>query len=196
MRVWNMAYILEKNKLSSDAPWLALLKITHKSLPEPIYLARNNEDVTWYGHTWTRFPIEFGNITQDGKEQPTITLKISNIGGLVESYIQQYNGFTDAEITIYVVHANHLDCLDAAFEITYKCDFTRFDPQWVTFELTAEHDMNYRFPPNTYMKDFCPFKFKSIQCGYAGSETSCNGTLAQCKIPSRFGGEPGVDSGS
>lgn len=196
MRVWDMAYILEKNKLFTDKPWIALLKIEHPSLPTPIYLARNNEDVTWNGQTWTRFPIEFGNITQAGKEQPTITLKISNLGGLVESYIQNYNGFTDAILTLYVVHANLLSITDPAYEVEFKCDFTRYEPQWVSFELTCEHDLNYRFPPDTYMKDFCPFKFKSVRCGYAGSAAECNGTLASCRIPSRFGGEPGVESGS
>ena len=196
MRIWDMAYILEKNKLASDAPWLALLKIEHSSLSEPIRLARNTDYVTWNGHTWAPFPMTFGNIEQDGKGIPQINLQISNIGGVVESYIQSNQGFTDAVVTLYVVHAAHLEITTPAYEIELKCDFTKYDEEWVTFCLTAEKDLNYRFPPRRYLADFCPYKFKSVRCGYAGMASECNGTLATCRIPSRFGGEPGVESGS
>ena len=46
MLKWPNAAILEKNRLASDAPFLTLVKMVYGSL-EPIYIARNNEDVNW-----------------------------------------------------------------------------------------------------------------------------------------------------
>ena len=48
------------------------------------------------------------------------------------------------------------------------------------------------------MKDFCPFKFKGVQCGYKGDETECNKTLSRCRALGnsvRFGGEPTIPQG-
>ena len=38
---------LEKNKLSTDAPFLILVQVNHTELIEPIYLVRNTEDVPY-----------------------------------------------------------------------------------------------------------------------------------------------------
>ena len=37
MKIWETAAILEKNKLSSDAPFLLILKLNHKEFPEDVY---------------------------------------------------------------------------------------------------------------------------------------------------------------
>ena len=109
MKVWETAAILEKNKLSSDAPFLLLLKLHHADLPEDIYLARNTEDVVWSGRTWTRFPFSVTPVTTDGTTLPTVNLTVSNCGGIIQSYLQRYGGMTDAAVKLYVVHTKLLD---------------------------------------------------------------------------------------
>lgn len=47
MLTWESAAILEKNKLASDKPFLMLVEVNHKSLPDTVRLARNTEDVIW-----------------------------------------------------------------------------------------------------------------------------------------------------
>lgn len=192
MNPWTAAGILEKNKLSNDLPFLVLLEIVHKGLEAPVRLVRNNEDIIWNGNIYQRFPFDFDGINEDGQELPSINLKVSNVGGLIESYIQKYNGFCDAEVTIMVVHAAHLDQKEAEYVLHLTCDATRYDEKWVTFCLSGNKEFNYRFPPNRYMRDFCKWKYKSVRCGYSGMAEPCSGTLATCRIPERFGGEPGV----
>jgi len=59
------------------------------------------------------------------------------------------------------------------------------EPDWATITAQAR---NY--------EQACTWRFKSAQCGYAGAETSCNKTFAQCKDvmanQHRFNGFPTV----
>ena len=194
MLIWESAAIMEKNKLASDAPFLTLLEISHKSLPDIVRLARNTEDVVWNGHTWTRFPVKFESVTTDGKTMPTCKISISSCGGLLMTYVKQYGGLTDAKVTMYMVHANMLDHTQPLQTLEFVNRGTTYDEQWITFELGCSPDVYNRFPPDKYMQNYCPFKFKSVQCGYAGQEPCCNNTLAQCRIRRRFGGEQGMTS--
>ena len=49
MLIWPLAAILEKNKLANDKPFIILFKMIIEGVAEPIYLARNNEDILWDG---------------------------------------------------------------------------------------------------------------------------------------------------
>lgn len=192
MLIWETAAILEKNKLASDMPFLILLKINHRDLPEPIYLARNNEDVVWGGHTWTRFPLTLSAVTTDGTTLPTVKLTVSNCGGVIQSYLQQFGGLTDAAVSVYVVHAGLLDNPEPLDQLDVTNLSTGYDEQWVTFTLGCSPELYNKFPLDAYMVNFCPFVFKSVRCGYSGSAAACNNTLKECRITSRFGGEQGM----
>ena len=63
---------LEKNKLSTDAPFLILIEVNCELLDEPLYLARNTEDVVWNDHTWTAYPIDVEPHEEDGKTIPVL----------------------------------------------------------------------------------------------------------------------------
>ena len=192
MKVWETAAILEKNKLSSDAPFLFLLKLHQADLPEDIYLARNTEDVTWSGRTWTRFPFSVTPVTTDGTTLPSVKLTVSNCGGIIQSYLQQYGGMTDAEVTLYIVHTNLLSSDEPLDQLDFTCLSTSYDEAWVTFTLGSSPELYNKFPLDTYMLDFCPFVFKSIRCGYTGADKPCNNTIQECRIKERFGGEQGM----
>ena len=58
---------LEKNKLSTDAPFPMLFDINHAQLAEDIRLVRNTDDIKWAGKTWTAFPIDIEDSEEDGK---------------------------------------------------------------------------------------------------------------------------------
>lgn len=196
MQIWSAAAILEKNKLASDAPFLILLEINHALLPEPVRLVRNNEKTVWNGNTWEAFPFDFDNITEEGATIPSLGLKISNAGGIIQTYIQQYNGFADGTATIMLVHAAHLDDLVPQFELAFTVKETQYSEEWITFTLGPSSESSNRFPISRFIENYCPYKFKSVRCGYAGTADICNNTLDQCRIPKRFGGEPGMSTGS
>lgn len=191
MNVFSQVATFQKNKLDSDAPFLMLVEVKNSLLLDAIHLANNTEDVTWRGEDWIRFPIEVDSSSEDGKTIPSLKLKISNCGGIVQQYIQQYNGLVDSEVNIYVVLASNLSNENAEFELNFLVNSTSYDEQWITFALGASSELVNRFPSNKYIADFCPFVIRDIKCGYTGTGTCCN-NLDSCLIPSRFGGEPGM----
>lgn len=182
---------LEKNKLSTDAPFLMLFSIISKDLSEDINLVRNTEDITWNGKTWSRFPVEVETYDEDGKTLPALNLKVSSGGGLLTTYLQKYNGLVDAKVNIYVVHAKNLASSTPEMELDFVINETTYDEQWITFTLGPTSEMSTRFPQWRYLNDFCPFVCGDIRCGYQGTEV-CRNTLQTCLIKERFGGEPGI----
>ena len=185
---------LEKNKLSSDAPFLLLFDISHEQLAENIRLVRNTEDVTWAGKTWTAFPVDIEDYSEDGKSLPALNMKIAAGQGLITTYLQKYGGLTDARVRIYIVHAKCLDVDKPEMELEFQITETTYDEQWITFTLGASPELANRFPAWKYLTDFCPFVCGDIRCGYTGDKT-CKNNLASCLIPQRFGGEPGIQTG-
>lgn len=185
---------LEKNKLSSDAPFLLLFDISHEQLAENIRLVRNTEDVTWAGKTWMAFPVDIEDYSEDGKSLPALNMKIAAGQGLITTYLQKYGGLTDARVRIYIVHAKCLDVDKPEMELEFQIIETTYDEQWITFTLGASPELANRFPAWKYLTDFCPFVCGDIRCGYAGDKT-CKNNLASCLIPERFGGEPGIQTG-
>ena len=185
---------LEKNKLSSDAPFLLLFDISHEQLAENIRLVRNTEDVTWAGKTWTAFPVDIEDYSEDGKSLPALNMKIAAGQGLITTYLQKYGGLTDARVRIYIVHAKCLDVDKPEMELEFQITETTYDEQWITFTLGASPELANRFPAWKYLTDFCPFVCGDIRCGYAVNKT-CKNNLASCLIPERFGGEPGIQTG-
>lgn len=193
MNKWPTQALLEKNRLSSDAPFLCLVKMTYEELDEPICLVRNNEDITWNGEKYTAYPMDFDTSTTDGATLPKLNWTVSNAGGTLQEYVQKNQGFTDAEVSLIVVHYNLLDNTEPLQQLDFVVTATTYDEEWVTFELGASPETIFKFPANIYMAHYCPYRFKSVRCGYQGNESACAGTLDTCRIPSRFGGEEGMN---
>lgn len=185
---------LEKNKLSTDMPFLVLLKLHHEQLAEDLYFVRNRENVTWNGKSWIAYPINLEPYEEDGKTLPAINLKLSSGGGLVTTYIQQCRGLTDAKVTIYIVYSKLLNTPKPEVQYDFQITETQYDEEWITFTLGTSPELANRFPANKYLTDYCPFVCGDVRCGYTGAE-QCKNNLASCLIPRRFGGEPGIQSG-
>ena len=191
MQIWSLVATLQKNKLASDDAFLIFVEVSCPSLQEPIHLVRNTEPVIWRGVEWTQFPIEIDSSSEDGKTIPSLNIKISNCGGIVQQYIQQYNGLADSEIKIYVALASNLSSPAAEFELDFLITSTKYDEQWIVFTLGPSSELVNRFPTNKYIADFCPFVCGDIKCGYTGTD-KCVNNLKSCLIKIRFGGEEGM----
>jgi lambda family phage minor tail protein L len=191
------AAILEKNKVSSTGVWLILLEII-VSPAITVRIVHNNENIDWGGHTWVAFPFQLGEISEDGKEIPRLTLKVSNISGILQQYLEQTNGGTDSTVILRVVHSGHLDLGTAEIEETFAVQMVTTDAYWATFTLGGDFTLMRRLPLRRYLKDFCPYAFKDAECGYNGPETACSKTLVRCRElnnAARFGGEPALPGG-
>lgn len=200
MNILSAAAIIEKNKLSSDGVWLILLELNIAGLTEPIRVVRNNEDITWNGYTWVAFPFQLGEMAEDSQGQlPSLSLKISNVTGAIQQYIELSNGGVDSTAIIRVVHSKHLDLTTAEIEETFSVQSVTADANWINVNLGPDFTTQLRVPADRYLKDFCPFKFKGPECGYAGTDTACNKSLDACRAKGnsvRFGGEPALAGGA
>ena len=185
------ATILEKNRLVSDGAWLILLELNFKG--NIIRLVRNTEDIFWNGSTWTAFPFELDDIKEDTDgEIPSLKIKVGNQMRQVQQYIRPIGGGIGCEVILSVVHSKHLDIVEPDLQLNFVVEESSADENWVYFTLGGDIVNSNRFPPRRIIKDFCPFQFKGIECGYAGPFTTCNKTLANCTNllnSSRFGGE-------
>jgi len=188
---------LEKNKISSTGAWIVLLEVQFQGVT--IKICNNNENIEWptgSEQEWIAFPFELGNVTEDSKgELPQLSVKISNVTGSMQQYVEQYSGGTDAMIVLRVVHSEHLDLTIPELEEFFMVKKSTADNYWVTFTLGPDYTLTQCVPPNKHRKNFCPYKFKGIECGYSGVATECNKTLGRCRElnnSERFGAEPGI----
>ena len=199
---------LEKNRLYSGGAWLILLDINIYNVKgsggsiTPTYSVRvcnNNEDITYDGNVYAAFPFSIDVITlEDSKgEINEVTLKVSNLTGIIMNYIEMSEGAKNSTITIKAVSSKHLD-QSPAFEATMKISSINYDEQWIGAKLSADYITSFRIPMRIIKKDFCDYQFKGVECGYNGMEIECNRSLARCRELGneiRFGGEPSVGSG-
>jgi len=188
------ASIIEKNRLTTDGVWL--LAIEAQIPGNTLYLVNNTENVTLGGKEYTAFPFSLEDITEDGKELPNVKLTVSNVTGTIQHYVEENNGLGGMKVVLRVYHTRIPDV--AEVEEHFVVTGVTCDVEWVTFTLGTDFSFTRRFPPVRMMKDYCPFKFKGIECGYKGSAQKCNKTLKRCRElgnNTRFGGEATIPQG-
>lgn len=188
---------LEKNKIATTNAFLILIEVQFEGAT--IRVVNNTQDVEWpagSGQVWTAFPFRLGDTTEDSRgEFPSWQLKISNVSKTMERYLEQYKGGTDVKVILRVVMSEHLDLEEPVMYETFSVENTSSDALWSMFNLGPAFSTKRRVPPETFRKNFCPFKTGDIRCGYTGSEKCEEKTLRRCRQlgnSHRFGGEPGI----
>lgn len=193
------AAILAANSICSDAAWVILLEIILPNDPDHIYIARNNEDVLWNGQTWQAFPFEISEAKSDDKGTlPTLNVDVDNTTRDLEYYLQKGNGGTGGKVVLRCVLATEPESDIAEFEEYYSVKSTTVTEKAIRFSLGNAYPAQSRRPWDRYMKNYCPFKYKSTKCAATSTLTSCNHTLADCRKrgnSKRFGGFPGIPQG-
>jgi len=193
----------EKNKLEDGGVFIVLLDLDVPGLDDHIRVTSDNVSTTWNGNEYVPFPFEIDEITDNSKgEIPQVQLRISNVTRAIEAYIQEYdnyckeNGYSPITVTISVVHSEHLNETEPIVEHAFELKQPSTSSMWATFTLGAVNLFTRRFPIYRMQKNRCRYKtFKGTLCGYSGSETSCDRTLARCRElgnSARFGGFPGL----
>ncbi len=196
------AATLEKNKLSSDGAYLILLEIQIYGTDIVMRLVRNTEDIVWNGYTWTAFPFTLADVSQtsDG-EIPEVTLAVSNVNRIVQSYVEDANGGGNSPVIIRVVNSNLLDEKDPLLEEYFTATKCSCKEDYVTFTLGMGYKKTRR-PLQRYMKNFCGCKYGSARCGVSAATQAqlpdCDHSLVACRArgnSARFGGCPLVGQG-
>lgn len=193
----NNTFKTEKNKLSNQPIHLFTVH-DYDGASNNLTYAAYPEAVTYDGVTYNPFPISFDSIKENNQSQiDTVTIKVSNISRTIQGYLETYN-FRGLKVTIKTVWANQLGDSNAFIDDIYYIDSYSADQNDVDFTLTSKFDvMDISLPRRRYLRNYCQWKFKSDECGYAGVETECNKTKQDCKDNkenlSRFGGFPSIN---
>jgi len=203
MKILPTPLVLSKNLLCGPQPWLLLVDVTIPTEPATkLYLVRNNEDVVYARNTYTAFPFDFTPMKMEGKgEIPTITFRVSNVARSLQSYVEDYEGLIGEEVTLRIVNNAHLG--EDYTELTWvfiilSCSV---DSQWINFSVGAPNPLRRRFPLYKYNADHCPWRLSSVECKYAGADSTCKRTLADCQLRTggsnslNFGGHIGLGQG-
>lgn len=192
----------EKNLLSSNSVWFTMLEIKIPSVTETLRIVNNNEDVTWKGFTWLKFPFELDEISQTANaETSQFQIKVGNVKNIIGQYIRQYdayvktNGFEAITVTLYIVNSKDLANPTPVYTTNLILTTSSLNHLEVSFTVSARDLFRARTPQTRMFPNSCRFKFKSTLCGYTGSETQCNKTLSRCREllnSKRFGGFPAI----
>ena len=194
MLTLSTASIIEKNQISATGIWLMLLEIEYSK--EVIRLVHNTENIMFQSNEYIAFPFTLSDLTENATDLPNIKLSVSNVTRTIQRMADANNGFTGANVTIRVINTNISDISE--IEESFIITTTEATAEWVSFTLRTNFSFQRRFPLIRIMKDFCPFKFKGVQCGYKGNGSDCNKTLVRCRQLGnnmRFGGEPTIPQG-
>ncbi len=161
-----------------------------------LYLAEHDEDVVFNFVTYTRFPITHEFIGENNQGQiDQVKVRLANVSRLIQSYLEQYD-FRGKKVIIRMVWKNQLSDPDAFMDDIFYIDSYVADQNTVEFTLTGKFDvLGLDVPSRRYARNYCSWKFKSIECGYSGAGTECNKTKQRCKELNnyqRFGAFPSV----
>jgi len=190
----NATFRNEKAKKENAPIFLYMLK--EYDGVDDLNFAGFDEDVTYNGTVYTRFPIRHEFVAENNQGQiDQVKITLANVSRLIEFYLEQYD-FRGKKVIIRTVWADQLADPDAYIDDVFYIDNYTADQSNVEFTLTGKFDvLGIDLPARRYARNYCVWKFKSAECGYAGAELTCDKTQQRCKQLAnyqRFGGFPSV----
>jgi len=188
------AFIEEKSK-QENAPIFLYVLEKFDSIND-LKIAGFDQDVTYQGEVYSKFPVTHEFIGENNQGQiDQVKVQLGNVSRLIQSYLEQYD-LRGNRVVIRMVWLDRLDDPDAHMDDVFYIDSYSADQQNVEFTLTGKFDvLGVDLPGRRYARNYCSWKFKSPECGYAGGELSCNKTKQRCKQLNnykRFGAFPSV----
>ena len=199
------AYV-EKNSLASNGVWIVLLEIFVPQLNDYIRVCTNNEDYEWNGQLWQSYPFEMDEIGDTTKgEVSQFAIKICNINGVVETYVDNANGATGSVVKMMVVNSN-IPSTTPEVEFEFSVKSTNIDSNWVTFVLGVVNPYSILIGQRM-IRTGCRYNgpngtqngFRGPRCKYDGPELECDRRLNRCREllnSHNFGGFPGIGIGN
>lgn len=189
-----------KNALTDAGAWLILIEI---DLPYggPLRYVADRDDVTWPssgGDLFTAIDCDPETLAESlTGELAEVQIRISNVDRRILYYIDLYDGLPDEEVRLKLVHSDHLAETTPVRSWYFLIKSIEVDSHNAVFMLATDNPYKYLFPPARMSANHCRYvdDFKGSKCKYAGGETTCNGTLAQCQAygnQENFGGFPGL----
>jgi phage-related protein len=183
----------EKNKIATASAWLVFLEI-FIDVSTTVRIVNNTEDITFQGNIYTKFPFEFGGISQNSTGTIlTVDLRVSNIVRELYPYLRNYQGLIGKSIRVYFVNSAYLT-VDYS-NLTYDFDIVDvdYDEQWIIFKVGIPNPLFKKYPKRIFVSDWCGYEYGSAECGHTGNP--CQRNLASCRARNnshRYGGFIGL----
>ena len=185
---------------NAGGAWLWLCEIVVPNEPTERY-TDDVADVTYNGDEFLKMAMQVGQqeFNSEGKI-PRIMLRVSNVKATLERLMDASGGFVDGTVKLIRVNDKYLDSQISALEADYDVLGAQSDEEWTTFMLGIPNLLNKRYPPDEYSSvmgpEQTPSRFKGPRCKYAGADTTCTGTLSDCRDKgneANWCGEIGLD---
>lgn len=136
--------------------FLLLLVISHPSLPAPIRVVNNSEDVVSGGFTYQRFPFELALPPESDEAPPTVTLRIANADRQIVQAVRSLAGEA-MTVDLSVILASSPDTIEAGpYRFTLRD--VSYDAAIVEGTLRFEDVLNEPFPADS----FTPARFPGL----------------------------------
>jgi len=203
LNILSLAAQRDKVKLASGDAFLMLLHVIWQG--QHVRLARNTDAVTFDAgdglgaQVYEPFNFDLTVEKNPGSQLPSISIKCSNVMGILQSYIEEFAGVVGATANLYFVNTAH-PAGEPSIQLTTTILQTVCTLQNVTFTLGAPKPQRQLFPRYSYRADFCIWvtNYKGKWCGYTGALPNCDGTYNSsngCVVhdnAQRFGAFPGI----
>ncbi len=191
---------------------LSALGVTVNPVLRFCNLTNGTSSVFWKGFEYPPFPIKAEGYEYNGKGSlPRPTVTVSNLLGVITNLVLDNDDLLGAKLTRKRTLARYLDGMpNANTTIEFPDDVYFIERKvnenalFVEFELASTLDLEGFMIPNRIMTaSTCRWVYRSAQCGYTGTISTCDQTLNGangCKahfgqyaeLP--FGAFPGLDN--
>lgn len=180
MRTLESGVTTETLKQHNPNPWIWLYKIELEITTINTTLARLtsfSEQVTALGKAWYPFPISHQPIRSDSAGNlPQLEIVISNVRREFTRLLQLADGATGNKVTVSLVHKDHMLTADAISQ-SFQIRGTTATAQSITLRCEMPDFYAMPIPRDLFLRNRCRWRFKSIECGYEGSDTVCTKSL-------------------
>lgn len=195
--------VIEKSRLASDNPYLALLAIEivdfQSNIPtgEKINLVRNNESIVHMGVTYEPCEFDF-SLKSEAGSAPSIDVTIVDFSRAVQNQMENYGGGVGCNVTLSILNRESIG-YSVELEQKYKVVSSSVTNYVITWELGSEDALAISFPRRRMLRDRCSWRYKDpATCGYVGPLATCDLSLKGANgcdahgNEQRFGGFPSL----
>lgn len=133
----------------------------------------------------------------------TMNISMGDTSDTLWNFSQTLDGFRGLTVTLSIAQVkdeddNFIHVFPPEIAVDYTVRYTATDRTNFTFSLSTNAPFGRQYPQRRMFKTQCRWVFKSPECGYRGSASSCAHTIAACQSLSnitRIGCFPGCGTG-
>jgi phage-related protein len=183
---------------SAEGTIINLYELYYAPLAEPICFTSDASDFAYDGRTYYAQTIRHSEISYntDGSMQD-VTLSVGNAERQMQYYIERYD-LLHKQVIIKQVYINSAGEILGHIPASFLIKSVQVTRTQADFAMSMGFDVfRATVPARRVFARFCSLAFRGVDCGYAGGESICSKSFADCKRKGNvrnFGGFPGVKS--